>query len=63
MVTITILIQKLESVTSSSSFMPPGNDSAFPETLLNPISLFNFTTLVVQSLGRVRLFVTPWSAA
>ena len=35
--------------------MPPGNHIAFPETLLNPISLFNFTTLVVQSLSRVRL--------
>ena len=43
--------------------MPPGNHIAFPETLLNPISLFNFTTLVVRSLSRVRLFVTPWTAA
>ena len=43
--------------------MPPGNHIAFPETLLNPISLFNFTTLVVRSLSRVRLFATPWTAA
>lgn len=50
LVTITILIQKLSSVTSSSSFMPPDNDNVFPESLLNPISCLttgspHFTTL------------------
>ena len=43
--------------------MPPGNHIAFPETLLNPISLFNFTTLVVQLLSHGQLFVTPWTTA